>query len=196
MHPTTLFFTSSSHSDQNHTLHKKQPMDPNESPPNQFRHVVAMPYPGRGHINPMMNLCKRLVRRYPNLHVTFVVTEEWLGFIGPDPKPDRIHFSTLPNLIPSELVRAKDFIGFIDAVYTRLEEPFEKLLDSLNSPPPSVIFADTYVIWAVRVGRKRNIPVVSLWTMSATILSFFLHSDLLISHGHALFEPSGKASVN
>ncbi|XP_020884862.1 UDP-glycosyltransferase 87A2 isoform X2 [Arabidopsis lyrata subsp. lyrata] len=165
-------------------------MDPNESPPIQFRHVVAMPYPGRGHINPMMNLCKRLVRRYPNLHVTFVVTEEWLGFIGSNPKPDRIHFATLPNLIPSELVRAKDFIGFIDAVYTRLEEPFEKLLDGLNSPPPSAIIADTYVIWAVRVGRRRNIPVVSLWTMSATILSFFLHSDLLISHGHALFEPS------
>lgn len=171
-------------------------MDPNESPPIQFRHVVAMPYPGRGHINPMMNLCKRLVRRYPNLHVTFVVTEEWLGFIRSDPKPDRIHFATLPNLIPSELVRAKDFIGFIDAVYTRLEEPFEKLLDGLNSPPPSAIIADTYVIWAVRVGRRRNIPVVSLWTMSATILSFFLHSDLLISHGHALFEPSGKTSVN
>ncbi|CAL9234922.1 unnamed protein product [Arabidopsis halleri] len=165
-------------------------MDPNESPPIQFRHVVAMPYPGRGHINPMMNLCKRLVRRYPNLHVTFVVTEEWLGFIGSDPNPDRIHFATLPNLIPSELVRAKDFIGFIDAVYTRLEEPFEKLLDGLTSPPPSAIIADTYVIWAVRVGRRRNIPVVSLWTMSATILSFFLHSDLLISHGHALFEPS------
>jgi hypothetical protein len=77
-----------------------------------------------------------------------------------------------------------------------LEEPFEKLLDSLNSPPPSVIFADTYVIWAVRVGRKRNIPVVSLWTMSATILSFFLHSDLLISHGHALFEPSEEEVVD
>ncbi|XP_010510403.1 PREDICTED: UDP-glycosyltransferase 87A2-like [Camelina sativa] len=166
-------------------------MDPTESSPNQFRHVVAMPYPGRGHINPMMNLCKRLVRRYPDLHVTFVVTEEWLGFIGSDQKPDRIHFATLPNLIPSELVRANDFISFIDAVYTILEEPFEKLLDRLNSPPPSAIIADTYCIWAVRVGKKRNIPVVSLWTMSATILSFFLHADLLVSHGHALTEPSG-----
>ncbi|CAH2060062.1 unnamed protein product [Thlaspi arvense] len=158
--------------------------------PIAFRHVVAMPWPGRGHINPMMNLCKHLVRRYPNLTVTFVVTEEWLGFIGSDPKPDRIQFATLPNLIPSELVRAKDFIGFIDAVFTRLEEPFERLLDRLNSPPATAIIADTNVIWAVRVGERRNIPVGSLWTMSATFLTLLLHSDLLISHGHALFEPS------
>ncbi|CAF1699604.1 UDP-glycosyltransferase 87A2 [Brassica napus] len=165
-------------------------MDPTESHLLRFRHVVAMPWPGRGHINPMMNLCKRLVLRDPNLTVTFVVTEEWLGLIGSDPKPDRIHFATLPNLIPSELVRANDFIGFVNAVHATLEEPFEQLLDRLDSPPPTAIVADTYVLWAVRVGERRNIPVASLWTMSATILSLFLHSDLLISHGHALFEPS------
>lgn len=167
-------------------------MDPTESHLLRFRHVVAMPWPGRGHINPMMNLCKRLVLRDPNLTVTFVVTEEWLGLIGSDPKPDRIHFATLPNLIPSELVRANDFIGFVNAVHATLEEPFEQLLDRLDSPPPTAIVADTYVLWAVRVGERRNIPVASLWTMSATILSLFLHSDLLISHGHALFEPSGR----
>uniref|UniRef100_M4DP93 UDP-glycosyltransferases domain-containing protein n=1 Tax=Brassica campestris TaxID=3711 RepID=M4DP93_BRACM len=155
-----------------------------------------MPWPGRGHINPMMNLCKRLVLRDLNLIVTFVVTEEWLGFIGSDPKPDRIRFSTLPNLIHSELVRANNFNGFVDAVHTLLEEPFERLLDGLNSPPPTVIISDTYVVWAVRVGEQRNIPVVSFWTMSATILSLFLHSDLLISHDHALFEPSELSVEN
>lgn len=156
--------------------------------------MVAMPWPGRGHINPMLNLCKSLVRRDPNLTVTFVVTEEWLGFIGSDPKPNRIHFATLPNIIPSELVRANDFIAFIDAVLTRLEEPFEQLLDRLNSPPTAII-ADTYIIWAVRVGTKRNIPVASFWTTSATILSLFINSDLLASHGHFPIEPSGSYKV-
>ncbi|KFK21966.1 hypothetical protein AALP_AAs48252U001600 [Arabis alpina] len=151
-----------------------------------------MPWPGRGHINPLMNLCKRLVRRDPNLLVTFVVTEEWFGLIGNDPKPDRIHFATLPNLIPSEIVRADDFIGFIEAVFTRLEEPFEQLLDSLNSPSPTAIIADTNVLWAVSVGTRRNIPVASFWTTSATILSLSLHSDLLATHGHFLVEPSGS----
>ncbi|CAA7047982.1 unnamed protein product [Microthlaspi erraticum] len=153
-------------------------MDPIKIQPLGVRHVVAMPWPGRGHINPMMNLCKRLVRRDPNLIVTFVVTEEWLGLIGSNPKPDSIHFATLPNLIPSELVRANDLTTFIDAVFTRLEEPFEQLLDNLSFPAPSAIIADTYVLWAASVGTRKNIPVVSLWTMSATMLSVLLHFDL------------------
>ncbi|KAJ4891320.1 UDP-glycosyltransferase 87A1 [Raphanus sativus] len=153
-------------------------------------HVVAMPWPGRGHINPMMNFCKLLLLRDPTLLVTFVVTEEWLGFIGSDPKPDRIHFATLPNLIPSELVRANNFTGFVDAIYTNLEEPFEQLLDHLGSPPPTVIISDTFVLWAVRVGTRRNIPVASLWTESATILSLFIHSGLLAAHGHFPVEAS------
>lgn len=164
-------------------------MDPTE--PQQvrgLRQVVAMPWPGRGHINPMMNLCTRLVLRDPTLIVTFVVTEEWLGFIGSDPKPNRIHFATLPNLIPSELVRANNFTGFIDAIYTNLEEPFEHLLDSLSFPPPTVIISDTFVLWAVSVGTRRNIPVASFWTESAAILSLFVHSDLL--QLTAIFRPN------
>ncbi|KAG2327575.1 hypothetical protein Bca52824_010303 [Brassica carinata] len=165
-------------------------MDPITPQPFGVCHVVAMPWPGRGHINPMMNFCKRLLFRDPNLIVTFVVTEEWLGFIGSEPKPDRIHFATLPNLIPSELVRANNFTGFIDAIYTNLEEPFEHLLDRLSSPPPTVIISDTFVVWAVRVGTRRNIPVASFWTESATILSLFTHSDLLAAHGHFPVDPS------
>ncbi|RWR76053.1 UDP-glycosyltransferase 87A1-like protein [Cinnamomum micranthum f. kanehirae] len=74
-------------------------------------HVVALPYPGRGHINPMMNLCKLLSSSDENLLITFVVTEEWLGFIGSAPTPPNIRLLSIPNVIPSELVRGADFQG-------------------------------------------------------------------------------------
>uniref|UniRef100_A0A7N2KP17 Uncharacterized protein n=1 Tax=Quercus lobata TaxID=97700 RepID=A0A7N2KP17_QUELO len=67
-------------------------------------HVVAMPYPGHGHINPMTNLYKILALNSNNILVTFVVTEEWLGFIGSGPKPDNIRFASIPNVIQSSLV--------------------------------------------------------------------------------------------
>lgn len=153
-------------------------------------HVVALPYPGRGHINPMMNLCKLLVSKKHDMLVTFVVTEEWHGFIGSDPKPDNIRFATLPNVIPSELGRAKDFPGFVEAVSTKLQEPFERLLDRLE-PEVSAIVADPYVVWAVRVGNKRNIPVASLWTMSASMFSVLHHFELLKENGHFPADVSG-----
>ncbi|GLT26802.1 hypothetical protein SLA2020_018440 [Shorea laevis] len=73
-------------------------------------HLLALPYPGRGHINPMMNLCKLLCSKKLDIVITFVVTQEWYGFIGSDSKPANVRFCTLPNVIPSELARAKDFL--------------------------------------------------------------------------------------
>ncbi|CAN6468513.1 unnamed protein product [Victoria cruziana] len=147
-------------------------------------HVVAMPYPGQGHINPMMNLCNRLVSTGDVL-ITFVVTEEWLSFIlssaGPITPPPNIRLRSLPNVIPSERTRADDFPAFLEAVYTKMEEPFEHLLDQLE-PAVSAIVADYYLPWAVRVGNRRNIPVASLWPMAASVFSILYHSDLVAQH--------------
>nr|XP_023888370.1 UDP-glycosyltransferase 87A1-like [Quercus suber]POE66331.1 udp-glycosyltransferase 87a1 [Quercus suber] len=137
-------------------------------------HVVAMPYPGRGHINPMMNLCKILASKKKDILVTFVVTEEWLSFIGSDPKPDNVLFSTIPNIIPSELVRAADIYSFFEATMTKLEAPFVQLLDQLELPV-TVIIVDTVLSWVVGVGNRRNIPVASLWTMSPSLFTTIQH---------------------
>ncbi|KAK3019339.1 hypothetical protein RJ639_003870 [Escallonia herrerae] len=65
-----------------------------------------MPYPGRGHINPMMNLCKLMATKRADVLVTFIVTQEWLDSLCHEPKPDNIRFATVPNVIPSEKARA------------------------------------------------------------------------------------------
>ncbi|PON85862.1 UDP-glucuronosyl/UDP-glucosyltransferase, partial [Trema orientale] len=111
--------------------------------PTTVCHVVAMPYPGRSHINALMNICKLLASRKSDIVVTFVVTEEWLGLIGSDPKPDSIRFRTVANVVPSERCRARDLPGFFEAVSTKLAAPFEELLDGLDRElPVSAIVAD------------------------------------------------------
>ncbi|KAI4305396.1 hypothetical protein L6164_028766 [Bauhinia variegata] len=154
-----------------------------ESAPTISGHVVAMPYPGRGHINPLMNLCKLLASKNTDLPVTLVVTEEWLGFIGSEPKPDNIRFGTIPNVIPSELGRAKDIFAFVDAVMTKMEAPFQQLLDRLE-PPPTMIIHDTYLVWVVGVGNRRNIPVASFYPMPASLFSVLHHDHLFKQNGH------------
>ncbi|WCJ31906.1 UDP-Glycosyltransferase superfamily protein [Euphorbia peplus] len=141
-------------------------------------HVVAMPYPGRGHINPMMNLCKLLVSRNPNnFLITFILTEEWLGYIGSDPKPDCIRFATIPNILPSEKIRALDFPAFYEAVMTKLEAPFGHLLDHLQ-PPVTAIISDFELLWAIQLANRRNIPVATLSTVSTTFFSMLYHLHL------------------
>ncbi|XP_031271777.1 UDP-glycosyltransferase 87A1-like [Pistacia vera] len=168
-------------------------MDPSETKTSSMKicHVVALPYPGRGHINPIMNLCKLLVSRQPRILITFVVTEEWLSFIGSETKPDNVQFATVPNVIPSELVRALNMPGFLEAVSTKMEAPFERLLDELKFPVTAII-ADTNLPWAVDVGNRRNIPVASLWPMSASVFSFLHHHELLPKNGHLPVEQSER----
>ncbi|KAF5446651.1 hypothetical protein F2P56_032262 [Juglans regia] len=166
-------------------------MDSTKTDSSAVCRVVAMPYPGRGHINPMMNLCKQLVLKSPSTIVTFVVTEEWLGIIGEEPKPANIRFATIPNVIPSEHGRGKDILGFFQAVSTKMEAPFEELLDR-HEHPVTAIVADTYLVWAVGVGNRRNIPVASLMTMSATIFSVHHHLELLEQNGHFPVELSER----
>ncbi|PRQ34643.1 putative indole-3-acetate beta-glucosyltransferase [Rosa chinensis] len=146
-------------------------------------HVVALPFPGRGHINPMMCLCHSIAAISPDTTVSFILTEEWLGFIGSDPKPDNVRFITIPQVIPSEIGRGKDSPSFYETVLKKIRAPVEDLLDRLV-PPVTALIADTYLVWSVEIGNVRNIPVASLWTMSASVYSVFQYFDLLVQNQH------------
>ncbi|XVF68452.1 hypothetical protein PTKIN_Ptkin11bG0004100 [Pterospermum kingtungense] len=154
-------------------------------------HIVAIPYPGRGHINPMMNLCEFLVSKSDNILITFVVTGEWLGFIGSEPRHDKIRFLSIPNVLPSELVRGSNMFGFMEAVWTKMDVPFECLLDQLK-PRATIIMADTLLFWAISIGNRRNIPVASFWPMSPMMFSVFHHFHLLQENGHFPIDLSEK----
>ncbi|KAL0436163.1 UNVERIFIED_CONTAM: UDP-glycosyltransferase 87A2 [Sesamum radiatum] len=159
-------------------------MSPAEKQPIPSCHVVAMPYPGRGHINPMLNLCKLVAESSGDIFITIVLTEEWLGFIGSMDKPPNISFAAIPNVVPSELVRSDDVYGFAMAVLTKMEEPFDRLLDELRLPPPVFIIADGFLPWAAEVAGRRNIPLAYMWPMSASVYTVFYHVDLLVQNGH------------
>ncbi|GKV20727.1 hypothetical protein SLEP1_g30809 [Rubroshorea leprosula] len=162
-------------------------MNYHSSEPAVAGHLVAVPYPGRGHINPVLNTCKLLVSNSDDILITVVLTEEWLDLLSSEPKTDRIQFMSIPNVVASERVRGADISGFVKAVWTKMKDPFERLLDGLQ-PPATLIMADTFLFWAVSIANSRNIPVVSFWPMSAAMFSD-------AQHQHILFQKSGHSPV-
>ena len=164
-----------------------------EQPEPTVFHLVAMPYPSRSHINAMMNLCKLLASKTADILISFIVTEEWLGFISSEPKPPaQIRFATVPNCIPSEVGRGKDFPGFLKAVNTKMEVHFEELLDRLQ-PPMKAIVADTHLYWAIGLGNRRNIPVASFYPIPAMVFSVLHHFELLVQNQHFPVDLSGAS---
>ncbi|KAL1816462.1 hypothetical protein ACET3Z_019036 [Daucus carota] len=145
-------------------------------------HLVAIPFPARGHINPMINFCKLLATKQPDILITFIVTEEWLGFLSSGTKPpDNMQFQTIPNVIPSELVRATDYSGFLKATFTEMKTAVEQVIEGLQ-PKPVVILYDAILNWALSI--QGNIPTAAFWAMSATVFSMYLHYNLLCQNGH------------
>ncbi|KAL4571906.1 hypothetical protein LXL04_018673 [Taraxacum kok-saghyz] len=157
----------------------------------KMNQVMVMPYPGRGHINPLLNLCH--VLSYKNLTTVFtvVLTEEWSELIGSDPKPHNLRFATIPNVIPSEINRGTDPIGFFIAAQNNMEIPFDLLLDDMEQPV-NLIIADATLKWTLNVGIRRNIPVAAYWPMSASMFTMWYHVDLLQEHQHIYVDLSER----
>lgn len=137
------------------------------------RHIVIVPYPGRGHINPMINLCRLLASR-DKLLISFIVTEEWSELVSSSsaPLPHSLQLCTIPNVIPSERTHGTDHSGFVLAVYTKMAAPVEELIQRLH-PPVGSIITSSCLMWVAEIGKRRNIPVSSLWTDSPSLFLAF-----------------------
>ncbi|KAL8140628.1 hypothetical protein V2J09_006649 [Rumex salicifolius] len=160
-------------------------------------HLVAVAYPGRGHINPMINLCRLIAAKSPALLITLVVTEEWRDFLtdGSEPEPPpNLRLGVVAQVVPSAVGRAASFPSFVEAVFTKLEEPVERLVEGLEPPVTAMVY-DIYLFWAVRVGSRLGIPVVAAMCPGSTsMLSFFCHFDLLVRNGHFPLQISERGS--
>ncbi|XP_055960656.1 UDP-glycosyltransferase 87A1-like [Mercurialis annua] len=141
-------------------------------------HIVAVPHPGQSHINAMFNLCNILAFKKPhnnNLLITFVLTEDRLSQFN-NFSSNTIRFESIPNVLPSESARSSNFEVFFDAVQTKMEAPFEQLLDQLQ-PPATLIVADFVLKWMPDLGSRRSIPVASFFSMSAMFFSVLLFQN-------------------
>ncbi|KAK1426933.1 hypothetical protein QVD17_15613 [Tagetes erecta] len=162
--------------------------------------VIVVPYPGRGHINPLLHLCNSLSSQLNHNNdttiFTVIVTQEWLGFLNldPDNNNSNIRFVTIPNVLPSELTRGSDMITFLTAVRTKMEQPFLDVLDRINDGSVKLIIADMHMLWPIEVAKKRNIPVAAYSPMSASMFSLMYHVHLLKLNNHLFAHVSERGN--
>ena len=150
-------------------------------------HLVAIPFPGRGHINPMLGLCRHLASR--GLLVTVVVTEEWLALLSSPPAPmlhSNIRLRSIPNVLPSEKTRGANYEAFIMAVLTKMGAPVGELVEGLDVAVDAVL-ADSTLPWAPEIGKRLGVPVSSLFPQSAALFLALHHlSGLEAENGQAM----------
>lgn len=86
-------------------------------------HAIVVPMPGQGHINPMMQLAKKLASK--GIAITFVLTQSWHNIIAKAHSTNRVNAFThaqniglnirladIPDCVPGEFERWKKIEDF------------------------------------------------------------------------------------
>ncbi|KAF5746671.1 flavonol 3-O-glucosyltransferase [Tripterygium wilfordii] len=142
-------------------------------------HVVCIPFPAQGHVNPFMQLAKLLHSK--GFYITFVNTEfnqnRLIRSKGSDAVKDmpRFRFETIPDGVPPSDPNATQSVTEL-LYYTKKHSvvPLRDLILRLNSttshekgvPPVSCIISDGIMCFAIKVARELGLPVTQFWTAS------------------------------
>nr|POE74104.1 udp-glycosyltransferase 74f2 [Quercus suber]POF11777.1 udp-glycosyltransferase 74f2 [Quercus suber] len=139
-------------------------------------HVVVLPYPSQGHINPLLQFAKRLASK--GIKATIATTRYTLKSIctanvGVEPISD--------GFDESGFAQAKNVDSFLKSFKANgsrtLSELIQKFQDS-GSPVSCVVY-DSFLPWALDVAKQHGIYGAPFFTNSATVTHIFC----LIHHG-------------
>jgi len=158
----------------------------------QKPHVVLVPFPAQGHVNPFMQLAKLL--RCNGFYITFVNTEfnhkRLIKSLGPDfvnGLPDFQFETILDGLPPCDKDATQDVPTLCDATRKNCYAPFKELVNKLNTSSPHIpvtcIIADGLSGFAGRVAKDLGIQELQFWTASACGFVGYLQYDELVKRG-------------
>lgn len=158
-------------------------------------HVLAVPYPAQGHINPLLQLCIQLVPR--GFTFTFVNThhnhERMLQShsINGETCVDQnspIHMVSIAGGCPPELHGYKASAPGAFQAAQDMQEPLEHLVASMEEQGDSISFvlSDILLGWSQISARKFGVPRMAFWAASAATCSAFLHFSDLAAQGRSV----------
>ncbi|KAG7597937.1 UDP-glucuronosyl/UDP-glucosyltransferase [Arabidopsis suecica] len=158
----------------------------------QKPHVVCVPYPAQGHINPMMKVAKLLYAK--GFHVTFVNTVynhnrllRSRGHNAVDGLPS-FRFESIPDGLPeTDVDVTQDIPTLCESTMKHCLAPFKELLRQINAgddvPPVSCIVSDGCMSFTLDAAEELGVPEVLFWTTSACGFLAYLYYYRFIEKG-------------
>ncbi|XXG76426.1 hypothetical protein AAC387_Pa08g0778 [Persea americana] len=157
-------------------------------------HLVFIPYPAQGHINPMMQLAKLLHSR--GFFITFVNTDFAHKRLSESRGPDSLdcldgfRFETISDdkpLSAGEVIQ--DAQAFCKSIQENCVEPLRGLLRKFHGtsdgPGVTCIIWDRYMTFTLQIAQELEIPEVTFCPTAACTFMAIVHYSELIRRGVA-----------
>ncbi|KAL0421303.1 UNVERIFIED_CONTAM: UDP-glycosyltransferase 74B1 [Sesamum latifolium] len=135
-------------------------------------HVIVLPYPSQGHINPLLQFAKRLASK--GVKPTLATTHYTLRSIGAttvavEPVSDGFDHGGF--------AKARNEDTYLKSFRENGSKSLSKLIRKYEntSSPVSCIIYDSFLPWALDVAKQHGIFGASFFTNSATVCAVFSH---------------------
>nr|AZQ26920.1 UGT74H11 [Avena strigosa] len=142
-------------------------------------HVLLLPYPSQGHINPILQFGKRLAS-HAGVRCTLAVTHFLLGQ-GRDPSPGAVHLAEISD--GYDRGGFAEAAGDVAAYLARLESVGSRTVDELllseaaQGRPVRVVVYDAFLQpWAPEVARRRGAACASFFTQAPAVDVAYEHA--------------------
>ncbi|WVZ65585.1 hypothetical protein U9M48_014921 [Paspalum notatum var. saurae] len=143
----------------------------------QSIHVLLLPFPAQGHINPLLQFGKRLAGR-SGVRCTLAATRFVIS--STKPTPSSVYVAAFSDGCDS---RGPDELGGVGAPYfERLESAGSETLDELlrseselGRPVHAVVY-DAFLPWAQRVARRHGAAAAAFLTQTCAVDILYAHA--------------------
>ncbi|EFJ07309.1 hypothetical protein SELMODRAFT_22868, partial [Selaginella moellendorffii] len=134
-------------------------------------HVLVVPFPAQGHINPMLHLSDRLASM--GVLVTFVNTRSNHDkILKSNCEADSLRFVSVPDDCLPQAKLLSHLELFLDTAATSMRDEVEKIVEQLmgdlSAPTITCIISDAFFYWTRDVAQKFGFSRACFWTSSAT----------------------------
>ncbi|CAM0952455.1 unnamed protein product [Alopecurus aequalis] len=142
-------------------------------------HVLLLPYPSQGHINPILQFGKRLAS-YGGVRCTLAVTR-YLLIQGRDPSPGAVHLAEISDGYDGGGFAAA--AGDVAAYLARLESVGSRTVDELmqseaaqGRPVRAVVYDAFLQPWAPGVAKRHGAACASFFTQAPAVDVAYEHA--------------------
>ncbi|KAF8388478.1 hypothetical protein HHK36_027150 [Tetracentron sinense] len=138
-------------------------------------HFLIVTFPAQGHINPALELAKRLIRTGAN--VTFVTSVSAHRRLTKTPTPDGLTFTPFSDGYDDGF-KPKDDVQHFMSEFARCgsETLKDLVLSFAKEHRPVTCLIYTHLLqWAADLARNLHIPLALLWIQPATVLDIYYY---------------------
>ncbi|XP_057787360.1 UDP-glycosyltransferase 74F2-like [Salvia miltiorrhiza] len=143
-------------------------------------HILAIPYPSQGHVNPMHQFCKRLV--FKGAKATFAVTKFILKSFNP--KSDSVVIDSISDGFDEggfgQADNVSDYLTRMERAGSKTLEDLIQSYQSSNHPIDCIVY-DAFLPWALEVAQKYGIKGAAFFTQACAVnyVYYYAHQGLL-----------------